>query len=75
MTISKYDKYAFTPKRCNKCNRLFVFEPYNIYYRQVGIESFNLKQIECKKCSDGKKVSKCVQIITKVHRFYKGYGR
>lgn len=26
MTITYYDKFAFIPKRCNKCNRLFIFE-------------------------------------------------
>lgn len=50
MTISKYDKYAILPKRCNKCNRLFILEPYNIYYKQVGIPSYDLKQIKCLEC-------------------------
>ena len=56
MTITRYDRYAFMPKRCDKCNRLFVFEPYNIYYKQVGYECFDLKQIKCKICSDKKGV-------------------
>lgn len=49
MTISKYDKFAIYPKRCNKCNRLFVFESYNIYYKEIG-GGFDIKQIKCKKC-------------------------
>ena len=50
MTITTYDRFAITPKRCNKCNRLFILEPYDIYYKQVGIECFDLKQIKCKEC-------------------------
>ena len=56
MTITYYDKFAFTPKRCNKCNRIFIFEGYNIYYKQVGIECFDLKQIKCKNCIDKNKI-------------------
>ena len=48
MTITKYDRVAILPKRCNKCNRLFWLEPYNVYYKEVGIEHYSLKQIECK---------------------------
>ena len=61
MTITKYDGVAIIHKRCDKCNRLFWLEPYNIYYKIVGIESYSLKQIECKNCMeeseepDGKK--------------------
>lgn len=46
MTISKYDKYAILPTRCDKCNRLFIFEPYNIYYTGslAGIS------VKCNKC-------------------------
>lgn len=50
MTITTHDRFALTPKRCNKCNRLFIFEPYDIYYKQVGLDYFDLKQIKCKKC-------------------------
>lgn len=50
MTITKYDGVAILPKRCNKCNRLFIFEPYDIYYKCVGIGLYNLKQIKCKEC-------------------------
>lgn len=43
MTITYYDKFAFLPKRCSKCNRLFIFEEYNIYYKMaakdVGLKS------------------------------------
>ena len=61
MTITKYDGVAIIPKRCNKCNRLFWLELYNVYYKEVGIEHYSLKQIECKNCiteseePDGKK--------------------
>ena len=50
MTITKYDGLAILPKRCDKCNRLFWLEPYNIFYKTVGIENYSLKQIECKNC-------------------------
>ncbi len=50
MTITKYDGVAILPKRCDKCNRLFWLEPYNIFYKTVGIEEYPLKQIECKNC-------------------------
>ena len=33
MTITYYDKFASLPKRYSKCNRLFIFEEYNIYYK------------------------------------------
>ena len=52
MTITTYDRFAIMPKRCNKCNRLFIFEPFDIYYKQVGIPSYDLKQIKCKKCKE-----------------------
>ena len=50
MTITKHDGVAILPKRCNRCNRLFWLEPYNIFYILVGIEEYPLKQIECKNC-------------------------
>ena len=50
MTITTYDRFALTPKRCNKCNRLFILEPYDIYRKQVGIEYYGLEQIKCKRC-------------------------
>ena len=48
MTITDKDGFAFLPKRCDKCNRLFWFEPYWVYYKEVGIERYSLKQIKCK---------------------------
>lgn len=51
MTITKYDKVAILPKRCDRCNRLFWLEPYNIFYKTVGIGAYSLKQTECKECS------------------------
>lgn len=53
MTITKYDRVAILPKRCDKCNRLFWLEGYNIHYKTVGVESYSLEQIKCKKCIDG----------------------
>lgn len=50
MTITNYDGVAILPKRCDRCNRLFWLEPYNTYYRTVGIECLSLKYIECKNC-------------------------
>lgn len=50
MTITKYDRVSILPKRCDRCNRLFWLEPYNIFYKTVGIEEYSLKQIECKNC-------------------------
>ena len=50
MTITKYDGVAILPKRCDRCNRLFWLEPYNIFHKLVGIEEYPLKQIECKDC-------------------------
>ena len=50
MTITKFDKIAIIPKRCDKCNRLFWMEPYNVFYRVVGIEHYSLKHIKCKEC-------------------------
>ena len=50
MTITKYDGVAMVPKRCDRCNRLFWLEPYNIFYRTNGTGSYSIKQIECKNC-------------------------
>lgn len=37
MTILSLDKFAFTPKRCENCNRLFLFEQYYVLgYKQYG---------------------------------------
>lgn len=51
MTITKYDRFAIIPKRCDKCNRLFWLEPYNVFYKNVGIREYYLEQIECKNCA------------------------
>ena len=50
MTITKYDRVAILPKRCDRCNRLFWLEQYNVYYKEVGIGHYSLKQIECQNC-------------------------
>lgn len=51
MTIMYADKFAIIPRRCDVCNRLFWLEPYYIFYKEVGIERFSLKQIRCKRCN------------------------
>ena len=50
MIITNYDRVAILPKRCNKCNRLFWLEPYNIFYKCVGIEWYSIKRIKCINC-------------------------
>lgn len=55
MTITYYDKFAFLPKRCSKCNRLFIFEEYNIYYKMATYD-WDIKQIKCKNCVDKDKI-------------------
>jgi len=52
MTLTFFDKFAFLPKRCSVCNRLFIFESYNIFYKEVGIEHYPLKMIKCKNCCE-----------------------
>ena len=49
MTITMHDKFALLPTRCDKCNRLFIFEWYNIYYKQVSPFG-ELKRVKCKRC-------------------------
>ena len=50
MTITKYDKFAFIPIRCSKCNRLFIFEWYNLNERDICPIAPLLKIIKCKNC-------------------------
>lgn len=50
MTLTKYDRFAIIPKRCDKCNRLFWLEGYNVFYKMVGVENYSLEQTECKEC-------------------------
>ena len=57
MTITYYDKFAFLSKRCSKCNRLFIFEEYNIYYKMAAY-GWDIKQIKCKVCTDKGKEKK-----------------
>lgn len=49
MTITMYDKLALLPTRCDKCNRLFIFEWYNAYYKQVSPFG-ELKRVKCEQC-------------------------
>lgn len=46
MTITRYDKFAFLPKRCDVCRRLFIWEFYNVKYRFL----ISLDEIHCKEC-------------------------
>lgn len=55
MTITIHDGFALTPKRCSKCNRLFVLEFYDNYYKQVGFGYLDVMQIECRKCKKKEK--------------------
>lgn len=57
MTITYNDSFAFLPKRCDICNRLFVFEMYNYFYVEVGIDRHSQKWIKCKRCIRGGKES------------------
>lgn len=50
MTITRYDGIAILPKRCDKCNRLFWLEPYNIIYKHVLIGISPIKYIKCIEC-------------------------
>lgn len=56
MTLTKYDRVAIIPKRCDKCNRLFWLEGYNVFYKMVGVGFYSLKRIKCKKCVEGEEV-------------------
>lgn len=64
MTITKYDKVAILPKRCDRCNRLFWLEPYNIFYKTVGIGAYSLKQTECQECleNEAKKFKEAMEM-------------
>lgn len=50
MTLMKYDRFAIIPKRCYCCNRLFIFEPYNIHYKWIFATGNDYKYIKCKNC-------------------------
>ena len=65
MTITKHDRIALIPTRCDYCNRLFIFEPYDIRYREVGLEHYDLKQKKCLEClsnEDGEKLSEHIKL-------------
>lgn len=49
MTLLRYDRFAFFPKRCNECNRLFVYEQYNLKYKRIG-DYYSYKTPICKEC-------------------------
>lgn len=58
MTITYYDRFAVLPKRCDKCNRLFMWEGYNINYGHAGIPGISVVNICCKECIQGEKNGK-----------------
>lgn len=55
MTLSYYDKFAFLPKRCNKCNRLFWLEWYSSFVKPFPNEADFYNHLLCKKCYNRKK--------------------
>ncbi len=55
MLITKHDGFALIPRRCNKCNHLFILEPYDIYYKEVGIGATSIKMIKCNECINKEK--------------------
>lgn len=55
MTITRHDGIAIPPKRCDRCNRLFWLEWYDTYYKCVGIDYHDLKQIKCLECVGAEK--------------------
>ena len=42
--------FALFPKRCDKCGRTFVWERCDYFYREVGIEHYDLKCWRCSRC-------------------------
>lgn len=55
MTITRWDKTALLPKRCDECNRLFWLEGYKVRTIMVGIEDYPLEWIVCRECADGER--------------------
>ena len=51
MTLSdrKY-KFAFIPRKCSCCDRLFIWEFYETYYRPIGFTPFSINSIRCYDC-------------------------
>ena len=45
-------RFALFPKSCDKCGRIFIWERYDIFFKQVGIEYYSLKCVKCKECMD-----------------------
>lgn len=58
MTITKHDRIAIIPRRCEYCNRLFIFEPYNIRYKYIFFTGERIKYIKCKRCENEKETEK-----------------
>lgn len=50
MTITTHDRIAILPKRCDKCNRLFWLESYNVFNRFTNQFGDSIECIECKEC-------------------------
>lgn len=59
MTIT-FNRFALLPKRCDKCGRRFVWEPYYSYKydREVGFQTFVMTGRKCRECIDGARGSK-----------------
>ena len=65
MTITRWDGFAFVPKRCDICNRLFWLEPYDYFTREVGIEYYPLRFYICKECKNQTQVTSISDILIK----------
>ena len=44
------DNFAFTPKRCGRCNRKFIFERYYYGYEKLGTNLVSAAFPICKRC-------------------------
>ena len=72
--ILKYDKFALTPKICDRCKRRFVWEGYKIYIKQVN-PMLDIQCIECRECIskwhiDEKKAQEMYERALKVMKDY-----
>lgn len=55
MTITMYDRFAFLPKRCSKCNRLFIWEGYMLHVSLSPDMRYTFKDPVCNQCQPMKK--------------------
>lgn len=53
LSRSRYDKFAFLPKRCDKCRRTFIFEGYDVHYSyplMYSLLGYDTGLVTCKEC-------------------------